>query len=158
VRVYDWREIEATIPASFQHRRDLPDPPPPGNHNGASSPFRAFYPLIYSDQTRIDIDDASFIHDWGYMFARLPGSGWSHLKRADWDRVYRQWYLDHDHPRIGWLHYGVLRALGSSAWRRNAELMVEWGYAEYSDYTTRKGIAQIAKDGWRGGCRSVFKS
>lgn len=129
-----WARVEVTIPSGFIHRRDLVGKPPPGNHNGASSPFKIFYPLLYDDKTIRDIDDASYIHDWGYTFARLLGSPWAHLDRKDWDGIYRDWYIDHNHSRIAFIHYHSLRIGGGGAWRRNAELMKKWGYFTYDDY------------------------
>jgi len=138
--VPSWRDIVPTIPVCFRHRRDLPDPPPPGNHNGASSPFRFAWGLVYNDKTRRDIDEASYPHDYGYTFARLPGSMFADMTRKDWDLVYRGYLIDLGHPRVAALHYRALRLFGGRAWRRNAKLMREWGCYSYDDYLDRHGM------------------
>ncbi len=133
-------EIRALIPPCFKHRRDLPNPPPPGNHNGASSPFRRWYKYIYDPQTIIDIDDNSFPHDYGYTFARLPGSPLEFMTREDWDDNYYDGFVEMNHPNIARLHYGVLRPTGWVAWERNWELMQGWGFTTFDEYLAHHGL------------------
>lgn len=133
-----WVEVRDQIPPCFKYQRELSKPHPPGNHNGASSPFRFLYPVIYDKRTRDDIEEASYIHDFGYMFARLPGSGMDHLTRYAWDSIYRDWYLAHEHPAIARLHFAGVRIGGGGAWLRNGEMMQKWGLYTYQDYLDSK--------------------
>jgi hypothetical protein len=84
------------------------------------------------------IDDLSYVHDFGYMYARLPGSRFEHLARKDWDQIYRNGYTERGYDFVGEVHYAFLRPFGWMAWERNWELMKEWGYETYKDYLDAK--------------------
>lgn len=118
-----WEQIEAVIP--WHYRWD-----------GASSPFRVLYPLIYSETTQADIDLVSRVHDFGYGPARLPGSplGLSALAKADWDAVYRDGLVDRGHPRIAWWHHWALSRFGGRAWIERGEWLRQQGWTCYDDF------------------------
>lgn len=136
-----YRSIRPGITPHFRHRFEFPPGRvPPGNHNGASSPFRFLYPLIYTDEQRAAIDEASYLHDWLYMYGRLPGApgGTEYLTRGECDRLYRQYYLDHGFNKIATVHYLGVRLGGGRPWRRNARFMAAAGDDTYIAYLNRK--------------------
>jgi hypothetical protein len=118
-----WEDVAGVIPWHYKW-------------DGASSPFRWFYPFLYSRTTQADIDLVSRVHDFGYGPARLYGSplGLSKLTKADWDAIYRDGLIDRGHPRIAWAHHFALDRFGGPAWRRCAEYMEARGWHCYDDF------------------------
>lgn len=134
-----WGDIRSTIPSEcFLYRHQLTKPYPPGNHNGASSPFRFLYPVIYSRKLRRLIYENSYLHDAGYTIFQLPGSPWFHLTRDQWDLIYRQKYRDEGYRKVAWAHYTTLRRYGQGAWDKNRAIM-ERLYGDWTTYLTAKG-------------------
>jgi len=127
----DWRDIAAIIPEDYVF-------------DGASSPLRIFYPILYSRYTRALITIAARVHDFGYKQARLPGSPSVPYKdhtiplyaltKDQWDDVYHDALLKLGHPRIARLHHWVLSKLGHFAWKRNAKRMEKQGWRRYQDW------------------------
>ena len=127
-----WKDVASCIPEDFRY-------------DGASSPFRIIYPLIYwSPYTLADIYIASRIHDFGYGPARLIGSphvamgdemhSLSTLNRHQWDEIYRLALLGLHHPRIAAIHHGGLDLLGWLAWQRNDEKFAKRGIITYDNW------------------------
>lgn len=129
----DWTEVEEQIPAKFKFRHEITPPYPPGSHNGASSPFRSFYSLLYSDETLRLIERASRIHDFGYNPVRLLGAPFKYITRKQWDLMYRQIYLDNGKYFVAIVHYRAVRLGGQSAWNRNREIMTK-KYGTYQNW------------------------
>jgi len=131
-----WRDVAAVIPEDYQF-------------DGASSPFRIIYPLIYwSRTTRTAITIAARVHDYGYGPARLHGAPvvaadrslvpLALLDREEWDGLYRSALVAMGHPRIAALHYWALRKVGGHAWRKNAQKMQRKGIKTYADWLTAR--------------------
>lgn len=128
-----WEQVRDSIPTSFKYKDQL-NHKEPGNHNGASSPFRIFYPIIYELEERSVIRDNSYVHDFGYIFGHLPGAPYAHLTRNQWDKLYRDYYIRHDMIFTSRTHYFFTDNFGQKSWDRNDHRMHEWGYYQYSDY------------------------
>jgi len=127
-----WKDVARVIPEDFRY-------------DGASSPFRRFYPIVYwSAYTRADIYTASRVHDFGYGPARLLGSpqvamgedmhSLFVLTRSDWDEIYRRALLSLGHPRVAAMHHAVLSYVGGMAWRKNDKRMIEQGVNTYANW------------------------
>lgn len=132
-----WQEVELTIPPCFLHRSEMEPPYPPANHNGASSPFRWLYPIIYDDQTILDIAGGSYIHDSGFSIFQLPGSPWAHLTQKQWDDLYRDYLLDHGHPNVAKLHHMGVRWKGHKAFAENKHILLHL-YGDWEHYLKAK--------------------
>jgi len=124
--------VAAIIPEDFQF-------------DGASSPFRIIYPLIYwRKTTRVAITIASRVHDFGYGPARLHGAPvvtadksmvpLALLDREEWDDMYRSALTGMGHPRVASLHHWMLRRVGGRAWRKNMRKMHKKNIHAYDEW------------------------
>ncbi len=145
----EWDELASYIPINaFRYRDEFPaGKVPPGNHNGASSPFAWTYPFWMTDQQLLIVRENSRRHDWQYLFGHLPGSPTENVSRKDSDKMYREHYEEHRSKKdrylwrtIGNRHYRFLRPswAGGHAWRRNTRDMNSWGYYTFAHYINRK--------------------
>jgi len=133
VSVPDWRKVLQAIPPDF---RD----------NGVSSPFAPLYGFLYwGGKRRADMAKAARIHDFGYLPARLPGSGYEDVTRPEWDQMYRQCLLDNDHPTIARMHIRGLKLAGGRAWRKNRRLMDKWEWYVYDDFLRDTDKTYVSK-------------
>lgn len=121
-RVPDWREVQKRIPPDF---RD----------NGASSPFRSLYGIIYPiPKWQQDINVAARNHDFGYGPGRLPGSGFEDVPRSGWDDMYRENLTARRRIVVARVHWRALHWLGQRAWDNSARKMASWGWHTYEDF------------------------
>ena len=126
-----WKDVAGVIPEDFRY-------------DGASSPFRFLYPLLYDRTTRTAIAIAARVHDYGYGPARLLGSPevpqgghlvtLSMLDRSDWDRLYTTALAAMGHSRVARAHYWAVRKFGKRAWHKNGERMKAQGLRNYGDW------------------------
>ena len=78
-------------------------------------------------------------HDWGYWFARMPGSGWEHVTKQQWDDMLRDGMAEFDYTRWGRIaRKGLAGRISQAAWNRNGREMERMGYRTYTDVLAAK--------------------
>ena len=78
-------------------------------------------------------------HDWGYWFARLPGSGWEHITKHQWDDMLRNGMMDFDYTAWGKIARRALASrISQAAWDKAGRTMARMGYVTYADVVRAK--------------------
>lgn len=78
-------------------------------------------------------------HDWGYWFARLPGSGWEHVAKSQWDDMLRDGMAEFDYSLWGrCARRGLSGRISQAAWDRAWVKMRRAGYDTYDDVVRAK--------------------
>ena len=78
-------------------------------------------------------------HDWGYWFARLPGSGWEHVTKQGWDDMLRNGMMEFGHGRWARIARRALAGrISQAAWDKAGRDMARMGYVTYADVVRAK--------------------
>ena len=89
-------------------------------------------------------------HDFGYTYARLPGSCLDHLSKESWDSGFMTGMTSDGYPKFAKMRHMAVNKFGQGSWDKNGAMMERMGDVTFQAYLERKGHPD-----WRPPCSQI---